>query len=384
MPTPDGRRQQAGSSGEGGPRLPPAPSAADGGAALPTPVRCRMKATSGCRRPGKRRGGVSLHERSHRSALPFGTPAGPRQQGYGSHRRRRSWGQSTTLAHAPAFTPATSDRRPGDCSDMVANELRTTPLAWCRVRPVSTSGSVPIAWDSLPTDGAARSPRGLDRRRRADVRPPRHRRPARVSVAGMELSCAFAPRPDLPELVAHAESLGYRRAWVYDSPALFGDCWMALARCADATSTIGLGPAVLVPSLRHPMVNAAAIATLEQLAPGRAAAALGTGFTGRFVLGQQPMTWAATEAYLTQLIGLLRGEVGRDRRRTGADDPPRRVRRRPAGADADPRGGERTEGSGGRRAGRRRRRGVDLRRTGGVGLVLAVRLRHRARRRRAR
>ncbi len=125
----------------------------------------------------------------------------------------------------------------------------------------------------------------------------------------MELSCAFAPRPDLPELVAHAESLGYRRAWVYDSPALFGDCWMALARCADATSTIGLGPAVLVPSLRHPMVNAAAIATLEQLAPGRAAAALGTGFTGRFVLGQQPMTWAATEAYLTQLIGLLRGEV---------------------------------------------------------------------------
>ena len=125
----------------------------------------------------------------------------------------------------------------------------------------------------------------------------------------MELSCAFAPRPDLPELVAHAESLGYRRAWVYDSPALFGDCWMSLARCADATSTIGLGPAVLVPSLRHPMVNAAAIATLEQLAPGRTAAALGTGFTGRFVLGQQPMTWAATEAYLTQLTGLLRGEV---------------------------------------------------------------------------
>jgi 5,10-methylenetetrahydromethanopterin reductase len=37
--------------------------------------------------------------------------------------------------------------------------------------------------------------------------------------------------------------------------------------------------------------------------------ALGTGFTGRFVLGQRPMTWAATERYLRQLIGLLRGEV---------------------------------------------------------------------------
>ena len=125
----------------------------------------------------------------------------------------------------------------------------------------------------------------------------------------MELSCAFAPRPDLPELAVLAEELGYTRLWVYDSPALFGDCWMSLARCADVTETIGLGPAVLVPSLRHPMVNASAIATLEQLAPGRAAAALGTGFTGRFVMGQKPMTWAATETYLRQLIGLLRGET---------------------------------------------------------------------------
>lgn len=125
----------------------------------------------------------------------------------------------------------------------------------------------------------------------------------------MELSCAFPPRPDLPELVHHAESLGYRRAWVYDSPALFGDCWMALARCADATSTIGLGPAVLVPSLRHPMTNAAATATLAQLAPGRTSVAVGTGFTGRFVLGKPPMTWAATERYLQQYLGLLRGDT---------------------------------------------------------------------------
>ena len=57
------------------------------------------------------------------------------------------------------------------------------------------------------------------------------------------------------------------------------------------------------------MVNAAAIADLERLAPGRTAAAIGTGFTGRFVLGQQPMTWAATERYLRQLTGLLRGDT---------------------------------------------------------------------------
>jgi 5,10-methylenetetrahydromethanopterin reductase len=50
--------------------------------------------------------------------------------------------------------------------------------------------------------------------------------------------------------------LGYRRAWLYDSPALATDVWMVLSRCAQRTSRIGLGPGVLVPSLRHPMVNA--------------------------------------------------------------------------------------------------------------------------------
>src|SRR5258708_10389759 len=83
---------------------------------------------------------------------------------------------------------------------------------------------------------------------------------------------------------------------------------MALARAAERTSTIGLGPAVLVPSLRHPMVNAAAIATVEAQAPGRVAGALGSGFTGRMVLGQRPMRWADVATYVRALAGLLRGE----------------------------------------------------------------------------
>ncbi len=75
-----------------------------------------------------------------------------------------------------------------------------------------------------------------------------------------------------------AESLGYTRAWLYDSPALYPDVWMQLALAATRTSTIGLGPAVLVPSLRHPVTNAAAIATLERLAPGRVSVAIGSGY----------------------------------------------------------------------------------------------------------
>jgi len=124
----------------------------------------------------------------------------------------------------------------------------------------------------------------------------------------IDISCAFAPSMATPEHVALAEGLGYRRAWLYDSPGLYPDVWMVLALAAERTTTIGLGPAVLVPSLRHPMVNAAAIATLAAQAPGRVAVAIGAGFTGRMVLGQRAMKWADVAAYVRAVQGLLRGE----------------------------------------------------------------------------
>ena len=78
---------------------------------------------------------------------------------------------------------------------------------------------------------------------------------------------------------------------------------MALALAAERTSTIGLGPGVLVPSLRHPMTNAAAIANLAALAPGRVAVAVGSGFTGRYTLGKRPLRWAVVEEYVTDVAG---------------------------------------------------------------------------------
>lgn len=125
----------------------------------------------------------------------------------------------------------------------------------------------------------------------------------------MLLSCALVTNAESPKLVAEAERLGYHRAWLYDSPAITSDVWMALALSAERTSTIGLGPGVLVPSLRHPMTNAAAIATLAALAPGRVAVAIGSGFTGRYTLGKRPLKWAFVEEYVTALRGLLRGET---------------------------------------------------------------------------
>src|SRR5580765_318345 len=125
----------------------------------------------------------------------------------------------------------------------------------------------------------------------------------------MDISCAFATSMQTAEHVHVAEELGFVRAWAYDSPALYPDVWMQLALAAARTTTIGLGPAVLVPSLRHPMTNAAAIATLVDLAPGRVAVAFGAGFTGRYVLGQKPMRWTDVGDYVRALKALLRGET---------------------------------------------------------------------------
>jgi Luciferase-like monooxygenase len=66
----------------------------------------------------------------------------------------------------------------------------------------------------------------------------------------MDISCAFATSSGTPAHVELAEALGYQRAWLYDSPALYSDVWMILTRCAERTSRIGLGPGVLIPSLQ--------------------------------------------------------------------------------------------------------------------------------------
>lgn len=125
----------------------------------------------------------------------------------------------------------------------------------------------------------------------------------------MEVSCAFPTALDTPDNIALAERLGYHRAWIYDTPQQSPDVWMTLALAAERTERIGLGPGVLVPSLRHPMVNAAATATLAALAPGRVAVSFGTGFTGRRAMGYGAVHWAFMESYIRAYRALLRGET---------------------------------------------------------------------------
>ena len=126
----------------------------------------------------------------------------------------------------------------------------------------------------------------------------------------MEISCGIPPGPRAVEHALVAEELGYERVWLYDSPALYPDVWVSLARIAEATTRIGLGPAVLVPSLRHVLVQANA----DRHGRGARARAGSSsrsapGFTGRMTLGQRPLPWAWVADYVRQLRGLLAGDT---------------------------------------------------------------------------
>ncbi|WP_419916570.1 LLM class flavin-dependent oxidoreductase [Candidatus Poriferisodalis sp.] len=126
----------------------------------------------------------------------------------------------------------------------------------------------------------------------------------------MKISAAFPPVPETPDHIVLAEELGYETAWVYDTPALQLDVWMTLALAGVRTERIRLGPGVLIPSLRHPMTTASAIATLVGLVgPERVIIGAGTGFTGRRAMGQKPLRWADFPQMVADTQALLRGEI---------------------------------------------------------------------------
>jgi 5,10-methylenetetrahydromethanopterin reductase len=117
------------------------------------------------------------------------------------------------------------------------------------------------------------------------------------------------PGPNTVSYAMLAEQLGYESVWCPEIPAFGHDIWVTLARIAAHTSRIGIGAAVLIPSYRHPMAQASAIATLEAIAPGRLRAGFGTGFTGRAGMGKPPLSLAYMRRYISQVRGLLAGDV---------------------------------------------------------------------------
>ncbi|MCI3935176.1 LLM class flavin-dependent oxidoreductase [Streptomyces sp. AN091965] len=123
----------------------------------------------------------------------------------------------------------------------------------------------------------------------------------------MRTGIVMTAGPGVEHLAARAEELGFDSFWVYDTPMVHGDPFVSLALCAKATRRIRLGIGVTSPALRSAPAAAAAVASLNALAPGRVVCGVGTGNTARRTLGMWPTRMAELESFTAALQDLTAG-----------------------------------------------------------------------------
>ena len=105
---------------------------------------------------------------------------------------------------------------------------------------------------------------------------------------------AFSKAPhheyrSIAEFARRAERLGFDALWVVEhlltAPGLYGASWlepmMVLGHAAAVTERINLATGILVAPLRHPLVVAKEVATLEALCGGRTMLGVGLGWDER-------------------------------------------------------------------------------------------------------
>ncbi|WP_040783404.1 LLM class flavin-dependent oxidoreductase [Nocardia pneumoniae] len=104
-----------------------------------------------------------------------------------------------------------------------------------------------------------------------------------------------------------AEMLGLDSVWAGDSPVTRprADPLLLLAAVAQATERVTLGTAVLLPALRHPILLAHQLATLDRLSSGRLVAGMGGGFPNRHTEAQ----FAAVGVGFARRIGRLEESI---------------------------------------------------------------------------
>jgi 5,10-methylenetetrahydromethanopterin reductase len=107
---------------------------------------------------------------------------------------------------------------------------------------------------------------------------------------------------------AYAEQHGFASAGFVDSPLLGGDPFVCLALAAKATSAMKLGTFLAIPSNRIAPTTAAAIATVNRLAPGRTFLGIGTGYTGRNTFGLPPVSVDRFREFGRECRELLEGK----------------------------------------------------------------------------
>lgn len=112
----------------------------------------------------------------------------------------------------------------------------------------------------------------------------------------------------LPQLARLAEEKGFDYIGVAESQSLFHELYVSLSVVAQATRNVRIGPTVSNPLTRHPAVNAAAIASINDLSGGRAFFGIGTGDSAVLNLGLRPAKHAELREYIDAVRTVLSGQ----------------------------------------------------------------------------
>jgi 5,10-methylenetetrahydromethanopterin reductase len=116
------------------------------------------------------------------------------------------------------------------------------------------------------------------------------------------------PSAEIGRFARAFEADGWDGLAVGEAHGLLPDPYAVLAAAAAATTTLKVGTAVAVP-LRHPLLAAGAMATLQGLSHGRASFSIGRGDGAMKVLRRKPMRVAEFDEYVARLQGYLRRDT---------------------------------------------------------------------------
>jgi alkanesulfonate monooxygenase SsuD/methylene tetrahydromethanopterin reductase-like flavin-dependent oxidoreductase (luciferase family) len=124
----------------------------------------------------------------------------------------------------------------------------------------------------------------------------------------MRFGGSAAPNVADWRLFVELEDLGFDSAWVPDSHMIWSDPFPILGLVAAKTSRLRVGTGVATAPTRLAPVLAHAIASVNQLAPGRTFLGIGSGHTSMRAMGFGTMKGPAFRDYLRVIRALLHGE----------------------------------------------------------------------------
>lgn len=110
------------------------------------------------------------------------------------------------------------------------------------------------------------------------------------------------------EQVRLAAQLGFDLVTIGDSPAGWHELYVSLTLAALDAPGLRLAPLVTSPFMRHPLVTANALCSIDDLSGGRVALGLATGGSTVLAIGRMPATQVEIRAEMAALQALFAGQ----------------------------------------------------------------------------